>query len=517
MPSSIVAFSASQKRNKTTKQVLRSLSRTLSPGKSKSSTSHRPLSTLPPTPPLSPGPDPALNPPARISSDDDEGFVDVSLTESEKLRIDQAEVVKGNEEVQIGVYLTEISSRPTRAPLPLNDVSSSSTHVAPLGKYLKDTQQWQEFFKIGKEDFERERKLPSRGQPAHHSIASSLHHRVSPNSADPTRVTIISGEVATVALTPSSPAAPQLTAMKRVKSDQVVYNSPHPNSLTVDDIPGTHETTPPTLSPTAIHNLVVSANEVDALAITHQAASLTPPNKTDPYQARRMAEEALGLSSADADVIDQLTFTFSPTLHTFSPATDSSSANADIAISEDTGTALPNLPSPSSASSITDRSQTPTRPSVTRCSTTEPAVGTEPSATPVDHILPITPMSEHAHTTSSIISTELIKSPVRPIRPKTSVKDFEIIRVLGKGCAGKVLMVKYRPLNLHSTHTERVYAMKSIRKNHVLAHRELQHTLTEQSVLRRVADEPGSNPFIVRLWWSFHVSSSSLLSSSSLS
>ncbi|OAV87270.1 AGC protein kinase [Puccinia triticina 1-1 BBBD Race 1] len=77
------------------------------------------------------------------------------------------------------------------------------------------------------------------------------------------------------------------------------------------------------------------------------------------------------------------------------------------------------------------------------------------------------------------------------------------MRVLGKGCAGKVLMVRYRRPAAASS---QVYAMKSIKKNHVLSHRELQHTLTEQSVLRRVADEPESNPFIVRLWWSFHVS-----------
>ncbi|KNZ62425.1 AGC protein kinase [Puccinia sorghi] len=68
------------------------------------------------------------------------------------------------------------------------------------------------------------------------------------------------------------------------------------------------------------------------------------------------------------------------------------------------------------------------------------------------------------------------------------------MRVLGKGCAGKVLMVKYRRPG--GNHPSQVYAMKSIKKNHVLSHRELQHTLTKQSVLRRVADEPDSNPFI---------------------
>lgn len=45
--------------------------------------------------------------------------------------------------------------------------------------------------------------------------------------------------------------------------------------------------------------------------------------------------------------------------------------------------------------------------------------------------------------------------------------------------------------------------MKSIHKRHVLAHQELQHTLTEQAVLKRMAKEV-MDPFVVKLWWSFH-------------
>ena len=79
---------------------------------------------------------------------------------------------------------------------------------------------------------------------------------------------------------------------------------------------------------------------------------------------------------------------------------------------------------------------------------------------------------------------------------KVTVDDFEMIRVLGKGCAGKVLLVR------HSS-TRGLYAMKSIHKRHVLAHQELQHTLTEQAVLKRMAKDV-LDPFVVRLWWSFH-------------
>ena len=79
---------------------------------------------------------------------------------------------------------------------------------------------------------------------------------------------------------------------------------------------------------------------------------------------------------------------------------------------------------------------------------------------------------------------------------KAVIDDFEMMRVLGKGCAGKVLLVRHKP-------TLDVFALKAITKRHVLAHQELQHTLTEQAVLKRMAAE-GSDPFVVKSWWSFH-------------
>ncbi|KAA1478095.1 kinase-like protein [Dentipellis sp. KUC8613] len=79
---------------------------------------------------------------------------------------------------------------------------------------------------------------------------------------------------------------------------------------------------------------------------------------------------------------------------------------------------------------------------------------------------------------------------------KVQVSDFEMLRVLGKGCAGKVLLVRHRS-------SADLYALKAITKRHVLAHQELQHTLTEQAVLKRMAAE-GADPFVVKLWWSFH-------------
>ncbi|KAF8079140.1 hypothetical protein FPV67DRAFT_98655 [Lyophyllum atratum] len=84
----------------------------------------------------------------------------------------------------------------------------------------------------------------------------------------------------------------------------------------------------------------------------------------------------------------------------------------------------------------------------------------------------------------------------RKSQRKVVIDDFEMMRVLGKGCAGKVLLVKQKT-------TSELYALKAITKRHVLAHQELQHTLTEQAVLKRMAAE-SKDPFVVKLWWSFH-------------
>ncbi|KAK7063688.1 hypothetical protein R3P38DRAFT_2674852 [Favolaschia claudopus] len=89
-----------------------------------------------------------------------------------------------------------------------------------------------------------------------------------------------------------------------------------------------------------------------------------------------------------------------------------------------------------------------------------------------------------------------IPSGPRKSTRKVVIDDFEMMRVLGKGCAGKVLLVKHKT-------TADLYALKAITKRHVLAHQELQHTLTEQAVLKRMAAE-SRDPFVVKLWWSFH-------------
>jgi len=132
--------------------------------------------------------------------------------------------------------------------------------------------------------------------------------------------------------------------------------------------------------------------------------------------------------------------------------------------------------------------------------------------TPSDTSVRVSGISGTETTSASASATE-DDSPLNPLRDgrerkkrsksakervsrKVQLSDFEMMRVLGKGCAGKVLLVRHKS-------SSDLYALKAITKRHVLAHQELQHTLTEQAVLRRMAAE-GTDPFVVKLWWSFH-------------
>ncbi|THV00841.1 serine/threonine protein kinase [Dendrothele bispora CBS 962.96] len=72
-----------------------------------------------------------------------------------------------------------------------------------------------------------------------------------------------------------------------------------------------------------------------------------------------------------------------------------------------------------------------------------------------------------------------------------TIDDFELITVIGKGSFGKVMQVRKRD-------TGRIYALKTIRKAHIVHRNEITHTLAERLVLAQV-----NSPFIVPLKFSF--------------
>ncbi|KAF2275607.1 serine/threonine-protein kinase YPK2/YKR2 [Westerdykella ornata] len=74
---------------------------------------------------------------------------------------------------------------------------------------------------------------------------------------------------------------------------------------------------------------------------------------------------------------------------------------------------------------------------------------------------------------------------------RLTIDDFELLKVVGKGSFGKVMQVMKKD-------TRRIYALKTIRKAHIISRSEVAHTLAERSVLAQI-----NNPFIVPLKFSF--------------
>ncbi|KAA8564210.1 hypothetical protein EYC84_011156 [Monilinia fructicola] len=85
------------------------------------------------------------------------------------------------------------------------------------------------------------------------------------------------------------------------------------------------------------------------------------------------------------------------------------------------------------------------------------------------------------------IGVEYVENRTRALK----IDDFDLLKVVGKGSFGKVMQVKKKD-------TQRIYALKTIRKAHIISRSEVAHTLAERSVLSQI-----NNPFIVPLKFTF--------------
>ncbi|XP_022237199.1 RAC serine/threonine-protein kinase-like [Limulus polyphemus] len=74
---------------------------------------------------------------------------------------------------------------------------------------------------------------------------------------------------------------------------------------------------------------------------------------------------------------------------------------------------------------------------------------------------------------------------------KTSLDDFEFLKVLGKGTFGKVILCREKVSNM-------LYAIKVLKKEIIIQKDEVAHTLTEKRVLRNT-----KHPFLISLKYSF--------------
>lgn len=84
---------------------------------------------------------------------------------------------------------------------------------------------------------------------------------------------------------------------------------------------------------------------------------------------------------------------------------------------------------------------------------------------------------------------------------RLDVSDFDLLKVVGKGAFGKVMLVRRKKDG--GPGAGRVYAMKVLSKEAVVRKGQVQHTLSERAILCEIR-----HPFIVRLRFAFQSAAS---------
>jgi len=74
---------------------------------------------------------------------------------------------------------------------------------------------------------------------------------------------------------------------------------------------------------------------------------------------------------------------------------------------------------------------------------------------------------------------------------KVNADDFELLTVIGKGSFGKVMQVRMKS-------NGNIYAMKVLRKEAIIARKQVTHTKAEKTILQKI-----QHPFIVKLHYAF--------------
>ncbi|EQC35786.1 AGC protein kinase [Saprolegnia diclina VS20] len=74
---------------------------------------------------------------------------------------------------------------------------------------------------------------------------------------------------------------------------------------------------------------------------------------------------------------------------------------------------------------------------------------------------------------------------------KVTIEEFDLLKVLGKGSFGKVMMVRKKD-------TQKIYAMKTLRKAALIKRNQLGHTKTERNILQTI-----KHPFLTTLSYAF--------------
>jgi len=77
---------------------------------------------------------------------------------------------------------------------------------------------------------------------------------------------------------------------------------------------------------------------------------------------------------------------------------------------------------------------------------------------------------------------------------KLKITDFDLLKVVGKGAFGKVMLVRKR----NGADKGSIFAMKVLKKSMIIAKGQVEHTNSERSILREI-----DHPFIVCLRYAF--------------
>lgn len=96
----------------------------------------------------------------------------------------------------------------------------------------------------------------------------------------------------------------------------------------------------------------------------------------------------------------------------------------------------------------------------------------------------------------------LHSSSKNPKKKQISLQSFNVIRILGKGASGKVLLVKRIDEPCNNTNNYRLYAMKIIKKSEIMKYELSEHIKLEKEIL-----QINRNRFLVKLKYAFQTPS----------
>lgn len=131
----------------------------------------------------------------------------------------------------------------------------------------------------------------------------------------------------------------------------------------------------------------------------------------------------------------------------------------------------------------------PTTP--TAASASSASAASASSANPATAATASKPTHKHVESMGGIPSSLNPSAFGATISQKLTVNDFELLTVVGKGSFGKVMQVRKKDTN-------KIYAMKVLKKQNLVARKQVAHTITERRVLEEI-----DHPFIVSLRYAF--------------